>query len=362
MRRVRLAVVLLSALALSAALVAQEKKPAAAAAPAEKTVTQLISEGQFQAAIDKGLPTVEAGTADLGMYLNLGTAYLNLKDYAKAQEMYERASVLDPASTLPYVDLAAVFDAQGLEDKAMEALSKAAVLDPAEGEKLFNYAYDKGSAYYEKQDYPKAEPLMRKAAEMKPEDFPANLGLAQCLEFQKKYADAVPFFQKAVTLLPADDIKRPALMIKVAKCQYFGKLYAEAVASAEKLLELRPNDEQALMFRAASYVALNDCAKAVPAVESFLAISKNDNTRMPLMKAMAKCQYDQKKYKDAVASYEKVLALNGSDEDALLNAGNSYLQLKNNPKALACFKKLAAVAKDPTLKANAQKNVKSLGG
>lgn len=361
MRRVRLAVALLSALALSAALVAQEKKPAAAA-PVEKTVSQMVTAGEFQAAIDKGLPTVDAGTADLGMYCNLGTAYLGLKDYAKAQEMYERASVLDPASTVPYDGLAAVFHEMGQDDKAMEALSKAAVLDPAESEKLFNFAFDIGNGYYEKQDYAKAEPLMRKAAEMKAEDFPANLGLAQCLEFQKKYADAVPFFQKAVTLLPADDIKRPALMIKVAKCQYFGKLYAESVASAEKLLELRPNDEQALMFRAASYVALSDCAKAVPAVESFLAISKNDNTRLPLLKAMAKCQYDQKKFKDAAATYEKVLALNGSDEDALLYGGNSYIQLKNNPKALACFKKLAAVTKDPTLKSSAQKNVKSLGG
>jgi len=359
MRRIACTVTLVAALAASAAILAQTAKPAAA--PAEKTVAQMIAAQEYQAAIDKGTKAIEAGSADFALYCNLGVAYFNLKDYPKALEMYEKATVLNGASTSPYEGLAGVYHAMGQDDKTLEALGKAAAIDPAKNETLFNFAADVGIAAFEKGDYAKAEPFMRKSAELKPEDMPSNLGLAQCLEHQKKFADAVPFFQKVLALNTNETLK-PAYLGKLAECQYFGKQFADTVATAEQILVLRPNEERALLFRAGSYLELKDCAKAVPAAESFLAISKNNAARLSMLKGMAKCQYDQKKFKEAAAAYDQASALDPNDEDVLLYGGNSYAQLKNNAKALAYYKKLVSVTKDPTLKASAQKNVKQLGG
>jgi len=359
MRRTICSLILVAALASSVALVAQTAKPAAP--PAEKTIAQLITAGEYQAAVDKGRPAVEAGTADFALFCNLGVAYFNLKDFPKAIEMYEKASVLNGSSTRPYEGLAAIYHEMGQDAQALEALDKAAVVDPSKSETLFNFAADAGIAFFEKGEYAKAEPLMRRAAQLKPEDMPSNLGLAQCLQNQKKYTDAVPFYQKVLALNTNEALK-PAFLGKIAECQYFGKQFADAATTAEQILAIRPNEERALLFRAGSFLGLKDCAKAVPAVESFLAISKNNANRLLMLKGMAKCQYDLKQYKEAAATYEQAFAIDPNDEDVLLYAGNSYAQLKNNAKALVYFKKLAAVTKDPTLKASAQKNVKQMGG
>lgn len=356
MRRTVTCLLLAATMLLSLSGWAEDKKPAKAD---EKTLNQLAEERDWPKFLERAQKYLDEGTADFGIYCNLGNAYLDMKDYPKAIEYYTQAAGQDPSSAIPLQGMAAAYVGQDDKASALDALSKAAAIDSALVAKYAELAYDAGMDLYGKQDFAGAEPFMQKAFEAKGDYFEAALGYAQCLQRQKKYAEAVPVFEKVVEL-NTEESKNIAFLLKLLECKYFGKQYTEAVLTAEKVLGLRPNDEKALLFRAGSYLELKDCAKAVPAIESFLAVSQNAGTRLGMMKGAGRCLYDQKKYAEAAKFYDQANSIKGDDEDVLLYGGNSYLQLKNNAKALPYFKKLVATTKDAGLKANAQKTVNTL--
>lgn len=389
MRRVLFAALILMTLALSLTLLAEDKKPAA---PAE-SVADMINAGKFAEAIAAADKMVAAGTADSSIYLNLAVAHYKLKDFPKAIENCEKAAAMDPTSTLPYEYLATAYGPEGLNDdaKALEAYERALVVDPMKKEVLFNaaallekmgrlddalakydqllqidptfknVAYNVGVMLYEKNDFARAETYLKQALASQPDNEDLLKAAAAVLTKEQKWADAVPVYKKLLEVNKKETLK-VALTQNLALCQLQAKQYDDAVASAEQVLAVRANDERSMLIRSIALINKGDCARIQPAAESYLAVSKDTSNRAVVMKGVGKCQYDAKKFKEAVATYEQVLAINGSDEDALLYAGNSYIQLKNNAKALACFKKLASVAKDPALKASAQKNVRNLGG
>jgi tetratricopeptide (TPR) repeat protein len=355
------------------------------------TMSELIQQQKYKEAADLGEKFIKANQADFGIYYNLGLAYDNLKDYPKALSNAELAAGMDATSAMPYQLMAAVYHEMGQEDKVIESYEKGLVVDPSNKEMLYNLghlyeqrkdmahamekydqlialdpsyqnvAYDVGVMLQESGDPAKALTYFEKANGAKPDNEDVLLAIAQTQLKLKNWAAAADGFQKFLKVTKKDAY-RVAIMQNMAVCYFKANDFTKCAETADQILQARPNDEKGLFFKAEALLAQDDCAKFGPAAESFLAVSKADAMRLPVLKGLCACQYKEKKYKEAASVGQQVVALDPNDEETLLRVANAYNEMKDTRKAIEYYKKFIAVTKDQDLKAKAQKNVKQLGG
>jgi tetratricopeptide (TPR) repeat protein len=121
--------------------------------------------------------------------------------------------------------------------------------------------------------------------------------------------------------------------------------HEDAVKTLEKYLTWAPNDTEVKRALANSYRATNQVDKAAalekevgvapPAAGSPSATGGEMNAAITL--------YNEKKYDQAAAAFEKIVASEPYNRDALFGLANSYIGLKNGPKLAATAEKLVAI-------------------
>jgi tetratricopeptide (TPR) repeat protein len=130
------------------------------------------------------------------------------------------------------------------------------------------------------------------------------------------------------------------------------KQYDQAVAAFEQYLKWVPNDVEAKRGLATAYRATGKTEQAGALEKEVVAaggaaptsgdpaggaVGSND-----LMNAGVNA-YNDKKYADAAAAFEKVVAAEPNNRDALSNLSNTYLAMKNGPKLASTAEKLVAI-------------------
>ncbi|MFZ2774381.1 MAG: tetratricopeptide repeat protein [Candidatus Moraniibacteriota bacterium] len=97
---------------------------------------------------------------------NLGMAYADAKDSAKAKETYEKAMATDPKNPIAYHNLANIYRDAGEKSQAIEIYEQAISLDSK-----FMYSYSALiDLYLKEKNYPKALEYLKKAQELQPEN------------------------------------------------------------------------------------------------------------------------------------------------------------------------------------------------
>jgi tetratricopeptide (TPR) repeat protein len=125
--------------------------------------------------------------------------------------------------------------------------------------------------------------------------------------------------------------------------------HEEAVKVLEKYLTWSPNDAEVKRALATSYRATNQTDKAA-ALEKEVGPAPPGAAGSPspaggagsAMNA-AIALYNEKKYDQAAAAFEKVVAAEPYNRDALFGLANSYIALKNGPKLAATAERLVAI-------------------
>ena len=72
--------------------------------------------------------------------INLGTLFFHLRQYARAEELYRRATEVDPGYVLAYFDLGNVLDELERLDESIAAYIKAVTLSPRYADAHYNLA------------------------------------------------------------------------------------------------------------------------------------------------------------------------------------------------------------------------------
>jgi tetratricopeptide (TPR) repeat protein len=124
--------------------------------------------------------------------------------------------------------------------------------------------------------------------------------------------------------------------------------HQEAIPVLEKYLSWVPNDAEVKRALATSYRATgqNDKAQAIEKEVGAAPVvagppSAAGGTASPMNTAIA--LYNEKKYREAAAAFEKVIATEPYNRDALFGLANSYIGLKNGPKLAATAARLVAI-------------------
>jgi tetratricopeptide (TPR) repeat protein len=131
-----------------------------------------------------------------------------------------------------------------------------------------------------------------------------------------------------------------------------GRKYPEAIKAFEQYLQWVPNDTEAKRGLAGAYRGAGDVAKAQALEQQIVAAGGNAGGGAPAEGAGTGSQdlmnigvnlYNEKKYADAAAAFEKVAQAEPYNRDALFNLTNTYLALKDGPKLLATAQRLVAL-------------------
>ena len=145
---------------------------------------------------DKKLSMVERENAYRAN--NIGVAYLEQFDYAKAAESFRQSLKIDPKLKIANINLAiALFNAQDLEG-SLSAAKNSAEIAPEFPQPF----YILGLIARTQNRTEDAVALFQKVLKFDPNDVGANVNLGQIYISQRNYAEAETFFRKAVAAEP----------------------------------------------------------------------------------------------------------------------------------------------------------------
>lgn len=218
-------------------------------------------------------------------YLNLGILLLD-KDPAAAVAPLTKAAALLPAQSRPHFLLGVALERNGDLTAAAAAFENAVVLDPQDLDTLVHL----GETYLALNRATNAETKFRNVIERQPQEPRALLGLARCLDAQKK-AEASEAYERYLAVRPADSAARARLVHLMMEQQQFDAALAE----------------------------LNRTDSGKPSME--------------LLKLRADIQIGQKKWDDAIVTLRQAVDLAPSDAQLHGGLGRVYLQKRDFPSA-----------------------------
>ena len=138
---------------------------------------------------------------DPRIFNNLGTIYIQLKDFDKAITLFEKSIEKFPASLEPYSNLASILLNIGRIDIAKKYLKKAIDINPK-----FLKAYSiLANIYVKEGDLKRAEFCFKKSIEINPKDINSLVNLACVLKDLGNSLQAEPFLRKAIAINPDNE-------------------------------------------------------------------------------------------------------------------------------------------------------------
>jgi tetratricopeptide (TPR) repeat protein len=282
---------------------------------------------------------------------NLGTEYLNRKDYQRALSHYQQAVSIRPEHAIFHNNLGRVYGVLGDLENAQAELTKATELNPELSEAMNNL----GIVYYQKKQYEAAAWLFALSDRRKPDARVAfNLAKAQLQLGQADKAQAS--LQKALQLQPgyADAYKELGVLLRKQGNN------DGALDAFSRLLSLKPNDAEAHCNMGVIYYDRADYEKAAAALEKGLAINpKLPKAYFVLAESYVKINNLQR----AAATYEQACAHNGQDAEVFYRAALLYGRTMNNrEKSLAYLEKASRLAGAASLKEKIAQEIQALKG
>jgi tetratricopeptide (TPR) repeat protein len=272
------------ALALRGTLQTDEAKRGADFDAAVALVPEKPDYYRVRAQYHYGLDKFDEALADVDKALQLqpdqpatielrGLILLGLKQYDEALSAFSKASELAPEAVLPHQHLGEVYRQQGDLKKSVQQLSKALELEP---------------------------------------DDPATLLLRANVQYQLGETDAalkdVDAAIKAQPQLLVAHLLRAEILASTNHVD-------EAIANLEKLLPLAPNQTKLLEPLATFYLVGGQPRKSI---ETFSKIIELEPGNFRAWRFRGDANLNIGKHPEAVADFEKALALDG-DDDGLLN-------------------------------------------
>jgi len=196
---------------------------------------------------------------------------------------------------------------QNKYDEALKSFDKASELVPGAAMPFQH----RGQLYHQKGDLPKAIEQLSKALELQPDNILALMDRASVNFELKQYDKALEDIEQAIKIQPA--LIRPHLM-KVEILATTNRL-DQAIAHLERLVQQAPNNEELLNQLGSFYLVASRPRKSIEVATQVL---KNDPNDFAALRFRADAYLNIGKHAEAVADFDKALAIK-SDDQALLN-------------------------------------------
>jgi tetratricopeptide (TPR) repeat protein len=259
--------------------------------------------------------------------------------------------------------LGRIYLVEGDVTGADTAVAKAVKLAPQCAKDLQNYVQNgwaalmrAGNDFEEKKNLDSAMVMYRQAALLNPSSPVTHYYMARVLSDQGQQDSAATHYGLAAK---AAEGTTDTAMVKVRNQSAFNegaiylnaKKYPQAIAAFERYLQWVPNDAEAKRGLAGAYRAAGQPDKAQVLEKELVAAgaagggagAAGGGAGTQDLMTVGINLYNDKKYSEAAAAFEQVVAAEPYDRDALFNLANTYLAMKDGAKLLPTAEKLAAI-------------------
>jgi len=162
------------------------------------TVSELMSKGQYAAALPELYKAEALNPAEAFVHNNLGIALFQTGKTAEAMREYQKAIELNPEFAEAYDNLGNALARQGKLEDAVAQYRKAVELDPQNAKAQSNL----GTALGRTGMLIEAIEVLEKALEASPDDVEVHTNLGLTLAMVARFDEAIPHLEKAVALHP----------------------------------------------------------------------------------------------------------------------------------------------------------------
>jgi tetratricopeptide (TPR) repeat protein len=153
------------------------------------------------------------------------------------------------------------------------------------------------------------------------------------------YSEAVPFFEKAIEKQPEEYDRRETF----AKVLYQLERFDDAQAQAQAAVAINPNAISPRMVMYSSYISQKAYDDAKRVLNEAREIAPEN---LNVLEQLAYVSLKQNNKKEAISSYEQIVALDAEKTDAWIQLGDLYAQTGQSDKSEQAFEKVSELAPD----------------
>ncbi len=290
-----------------------------------------------------------------------GDIYVRNKQYAKANQMLEKAATIDPKSAAIRTGLGISRLASGDADRALADLESAASLDTSNAHQadtllivtlLRDKQFDKallaiaqldkkqpnnpltynfrGGAYVGKKDLVNARKSFEQALAIKPDFFPAAANLAQ-LDLQDKNPAAA---RKRFETLLQHDAKNSQAMLALAQFSAQAGQEKDYLNWLERAAKAAPDAVQPRLLQADYYLRKNDAAKALVLARDARITNPNNPAVLDML---GNAQLAAGDNDNALVSFQKLTEMAPQSAAAQVRLATAYSTLKQTDNTRAAL-------------------------
>lgn len=274
--------------------------------------------------------TTSLDSLNFDQLLSTGQSYLNEKEYASAEEYFEKAVTIDETSENAWKGYLSAIWNQDKYDKQLEKAKEVQVILPDLAEAYF-YA---GNALYHKEKYLGALDELEKAITISPM-YQAALNTKGLIYLdQDQHNEAIEIFDRIIDIDPSYKYA----WYNKGRAHRLLEEYDEAIEAFDEAIKLDPHYEYAWYFKGLTLDDLKKYHEAVKAFDEAITIDPNYKQAWVFK---GNSLYDLEEFDEALASYKKAVTIDPEYAYAWQKQGDTYLlKLKKYKEALQAYEKV----------------------
>ncbi len=293
------------------------------------------AQGKIDEAEATLLKAIETDETYTKAYYNLGLIYLDKDEPQLALNAFKTVTGLNPVHEQAWYNIGYIHSQRGAVKAAIAAYEETLSINPSNVKCRLNLAVQ----YKKDGKLELAEKQYNLVLSINPSYASAWYNLALLLKQKNNFEAAENAYRKAVDLEPENAKYRSGLSL-LYSIQGRG---AESAGILKDALDISPEDEY-LRYKLAKQLEKNgEINEAVEQYQKLLALNSN---YVKGWLGLASIQMDQKKYAEAVASYEKVIEISPEDDYTRYLLGKTYYSLGNYTEAVSYYNKALETIKD----------------
>ena len=268
---------------------------------------------QYNAAVESLESLVTSGTAKAEVFLLLGEAYDKDGNPEKAYSAYTRALELEPGSEDGYIALSRFASAHHNDEYALNTLARGLQRIPGST----NMLMEQGTVWAIAMDLPKAEDSFRLANQSNPQASLPLLALGLCQMQENRLEEAATTLRQAAGKAPDD--YRPEYFYALTLVRGGGRgdreKRKEIISALERAIALNPDDPESRVALGQTYQAAGQLEPATKELEKALELDPKNATALYQLGLIYRKQGKVEAAQRLLSTFEEVKASAKQEEE-----------------------------------------------
>lgn len=318
----------------------------------------LAQQGEYERSLTLLNHAISVDKSSPSLYSSRGNVFRRQSEWDLAQDDYMQALRLKPDYCIALNNLALCYRQQEKWDKAIETYQKAISIEPEQPTWHLNCALtylaqheaNTNQSHDDKQEdktedkekdnecIEKAEKELKAALEINAEFHPAQFQLAELYMQSKRYAEALPLYQKYTKSFP----NHIDALLSFMQCQIENKRYEQAIKNGEHILELDSKQPDINYLLATAHMHKGETAKA----DQYYRQQIEENPNLESYYNVGVILSLKNRYQEAIHYFLEALIYNPDYVDAHLNLASIYMKRQEYEKARNHYYKVESLQPD----------------